>query len=172
MKNKKLLIFLGAAISLIAFLLILEAMNVINLRQKTPDSSQSQGPTTEQKQQDAEINADIKKQLIEEAPDNNSGSDNAVTGKSIELSARQETNNTVTVFTKLRGFSDGSCELTIANGTKTNTQSASVIYQPEFSSCAGFSVPIDSLGKGSWIMRLSVTSGGSTETKTLTFEVK
>ncbi len=132
---------------------------------------QTNGPTAEQKQQDAQVNADAKKQVIDKAADSNAPSTTPPT-TSIELTAKQESNNTVTVFTKLPGYSDGSCQLTTTNGASTNSQTANVIYQPEYSSCAGFSVPISALGKGTWTIKLSVTSNGTTESKTISFEVK
>ena len=46
-------------------------------------------------------------------------------------------------------------EVTV-NGKKYS-QEAEIIYQPEYSTCAGFSVPISSVGNGSWDISLSVT---------------
>ena len=171
MKNKKILIIISAVIGLVILLAILEKTHVINMFHKTP--TPTQGPTAEQKQQEADANADAKKQLLEEkAKTDGSTVPSTNSNKSIDLSAKQETNNTVTVFTKLPGYSDGSCELTTTNGVKTYNQSAKVIYQAEFSSCAGFSIPISVLGKGSWSISLAVTSNGATESKSLTFEVQ
>lgn len=172
MKNKNILIILGVFVGLLVVFVLLEMSNIINLYNKEPRVN-TKGPTAEQKLQDSKINADAKQQLIEEkVPDNNSIPTNDVAGKTIELSAKQETNNTVTVFTKLHGYSDGSCQLTVTNGPQANSQTAPIMYQPEFSSCAGFSVPIDSVGKGSWSIKLTATSKGTTDTKTISFEVK
>ena len=170
MKNKKLLIILGALIGLVILIAILEKTRVINLYQKAPDPVQ--GPTEEQKRQESEVNSDTKERFIEGQPKEDSTTPPSNQSKSVELSAKQETNNTVTVFTKLIGYNNGSCELISANGAKTNTQTAEVLYQPEFSACAGFSVPIDALGKGTWTIQLSVTSNGTTENKTISYEVK
>lgn len=168
MKNKKLLVAAAIIVGLMLLALILEKTHVINLYHKTPTSSQN-GPTPEQKQQESQTNADAKKEVIEKG-----NSDPSVTNpaKSIDLSARQEANNTVTVFTKLPGYSSGSCDLTVSNGAKTSTQSVQLLFQPEFSTCAGFSVPIGPLGKGTWNIKLAVTSGGSTESKSISYEVK
>lgn len=91
---------------------------------------------------------------------------------SIIFSAQQSSPNTVTLITKLYGYSDGICDLTITNQGATYKKSASVIYQSEFSTCAGFSIPVSSLNTGIWNINLSVTSAGITQTKTTTFEVK
>jgi len=170
-KNKKLLIIAGALLAIGLLVLVLEKTNVINLYQNK--TTPAIGPTQEEKQAVAEINADTKKNLIEvKAPDVDSKPDNTPANTTIELSAQQEANNSVTAFTKLPGYSSGSCKLTTTNGTRTNEQTANVIYQPEFSSCAGFSIPINELGKGLWNLNLSVTSNGNTQSKTISYEVK
>jgi len=84
----------------------------------------------------------------------------------------EEKGEQVVVTTRLQGFSDGTCNLTITNGGKTVAQTAQVIYQPQFSTCAGFSTPVSSLGTGTWNLSLSVTSDGITNSKTSTLEVK
>jgi hypothetical protein len=67
-----------------------------------------------------------------------------------------QSGSSVTVLTKIQGVSGGSCTLFITNGNKTNEQTAQVIYQPEFSSCAGFTVPVSSLGAGMWNITVKV----------------
>lgn len=78
----------------------------------------------------------------------------------------------VVVSTQLTGYSDGACKLTAVNGAKTNSQTANIIYAPGYSTCAGFTVPVNDLGKGTWSLTLDVTAGGITNTKTTTYEVK
>lgn len=170
MKNKKIQIILGAVIILAVIIAVLEKAHVTDFY-KNPSAADVQGPTPEQKQQEAEANTDEKKQLVEPSP-KDTPPPNTESNKSIDLSAQQESDNTVTVFTKLPGYTSGSCELTATNGAKVSKQTAQLIYQPEFSTCAGFSVPIDSLGKGAWTLKLAVTSNGAAETKTIAFEVK
>ncbi|HSX24303.1 MAG TPA: hypothetical protein VLE74_04335 [Candidatus Saccharimonadales bacterium] len=167
MKNRKLLLSLSALAVIALLLVVLEKTHVINwFHSGSPLTPQS--PTSQQKQQEAAANADSKKQVIESTP----GTNNSTSGKSIELTAQQASNNTVTVFTSLPGYSDGTCDLIVSNAGKTTTQSAKVIYQQQASTCAGFSVPIDSVGKGTWNLKLSVTSNGITDSKTITYEVK
>ena len=94
--------------------------------------------------------------------------------KHIELSAEQSS-ETVVVTTKLReqGFSSGQCVLTITSSGQRSEQHAAIIYQPEYSTCAGFSVPARSLPKGTWHISLAVTPrGGKTLTKTLDKEIR
>lgn len=89
----------------------------------------------------------------------------------VSLTVKKSDSSSVTVITKLVNYSDGACSLTVTNGSKTVTQNAQVVYAPDYSSCAGFSVPISSLGTGTWSISLAVTSGGVTTTKTTTYEV-
>ena len=90
----------------------------------------------------------------------------------IEMSAEKK-DDTVVITTSLKGYEAGTCKLHITNGARTYDNTADIIYQPEFSTCAGFSVPLSALGRGSWSMDLVVTPyNGSSVTKTLTYEVQ
>lgn len=80
--------------------------------------------------------------------------------------------NQVVLHTKLVGYSDGTCSLAVINGTLSYNASALVIYQPEFSTCAGFTIPISKLGSGLWSFTVTVTSGGASTQKVATLEVQ
>ena len=170
-KNKKILV-LVVLVAIFCTVGILEKFNVIDLFKS---SNSSQGPTEEEKATERKVNADNKQKFIEsgsKTDDPQSSQGAPPSDKTIEISAKQENNNTVTVFTKLKGYNSGSCELTITNGSESSTQKADIFYQPEYSSCAGFSVPIDPIGKGKWTIKLAASSGGITESKTINYEVK
>jgi hypothetical protein len=126
--------------------------------------------------QETQLNKDNKKEFVEKQGSTGSNTANnqaqAADGSNIDISARQETNNSVTVFTKLYGFSSGNCQLTVTNGVNHQSLSAGIIYQSQFSTCAGFSVPISGLGTGDWNIRLSVNSNGTLHDKSITFGVK
>lgn len=94
----------------------------------------------------------------------------APTSQQIELRA-ETAGQAVTVYTKLAHASSGTCSLRIRNGEREQQQTAAIIYQPEFSSCAGFSVPVSPLGQGQWQIELTVTTDGATLTKTITHKV-
>lgn len=174
MKNKKILISVTALFAIALLLVMLEKTNVTNFIKRPINAGVTNGPTEEQKKQEAESNADTKKELItgQDKPEGPTSGDVSTFEKSIELSTKQENNNTVTIFTELQGYNSGSCELTVTNAGKTTTQAAPIMYQPEFSSCAGFSVPIDALGKGNWNIKLSAVSGGKINSKTIQAEVR
>ncbi len=136
-------------------------------------------PATEQK-----INSDAKRALVENTkstpsqstsksaePTSTSTVEDTTSAHRIELSSKQESNNTVTVIGKLYGYSDGICSLLATNSGKENSQTAPVIYQAEFSSCAGFSVPVSNLGTGTWNIKLTVASGGVSKSMAMTLGV-
>lgn len=157
-------------VALFVFALILAALELANVVDfiKTPATNDS---STAQEAEQEKANKTTKQDFIEKAPvakpapipqDSNS----------VALSASQD-GDSVTILTKLRGFPSGVCDLAIANGNKTHSVSADVIYQPEFSSCAGFSIPVAKLGAGQWSITLKATpTGGSALTKSIPLEVK
>jgi hypothetical protein len=169
--SKKILILFSSLIVVALVMLTLEKLNITNFIHKKPATpSQTSGPTTEQKAAENNANADAKKDFIE---GDSSGSENGTTtpqSSSLDMSAKQETNNTVTIFTKLYGVSSGTCTLTVTNNGPSQNYSADVIYAAEYSTCAGFSIPIKS--PGNWNIQLSVTSSGQTYTKSITYQVK
>jgi hypothetical protein len=152
---------------------ILEKLNITDIIHSGTDTTDT-SLTAEQKQA-AKLDADNKKNLIDttkpgSTTNNNSGTANST--PSLDLSARSESNGTVTVFTKLYNISNGVCELTATNGSTQKSLSANVIYQPEYSSCAGFSLPINDLGVGTWTIALTVKSNGHSYAKNINYEVK
>lgn len=158
-----------AAIVILA-LIIAGAFYALN--RHSVNTSPSAPNTSQQKKTLADSNATDKKEFVENsnpAPAiNNDQGTSSSPSAIIDLSARQETNDTVTVFTKLNSNTQGSCALTITNGSKTSTHTVNIIYQPEFSTCAGFSVPISELGAGIWNINLAVNSSA----KSISLEVK
>lgn len=79
----------------------------------------------------------------------------------IVINASQD-NDQVIVVTKLYGYSDGDCMLTINNNSHSKTISAPIMFNREYSTCNGFALPISTLGTGTWNVVLKVTSGGIT----------
>jgi len=162
------LVWLIALLLVLALVLfILEKTRVTNFIQ-TPGSKE----VTPQQAADQKKADDARKQdFIEKSPEP-TPTPLPQDSDAITLSAAQE-GSSVNILTKLKGFSSGSCELLASNGTKTHTATADIIYQPEFSSCAGFSIPVAQLGAGSWSIVLNATpTGGSVITKTTSVEVK
>lgn len=92
----------------------------------------------------------------------------APTNDSISLAARSES-DTVIITTKLKSVSSGTCTITITGGAEPFSQTAEVIYTPEYSTCAGFSVKKSSVSAKIWNISLTVKSGSSTVQKTINF---
>lgn len=151
----------------VAMVAALEKANVINLINNGP--APYAGPTNTQKQEQKKTEQETKQDFVESLDP----IDNPETTptSSIELSAKQESNGSVTVLTKLYGVSEGTCTLTASRAGVTHTQTAQVIYQPNFSSCAGFSVAKDKLGIGTWTIQLAVAGENPVE-KTISLDVK
>ena len=150
------------AAGLVLLALLLAGGYYAFIRDAKPSPTDTDTQALQQKKALADANAQAKKSAVESSKSatdqtsNSTGSTN--TSNITSLTARQETNGTVTVFTKLNPSITGSCSLTTTNGSKSNAQKADVIYQSEFSSCAGFSVPISGLGAGTWNIQLTVGS--------------
>ncbi|MFZ2513641.1 MAG: hypothetical protein WAW63_04260 [Candidatus Saccharimonadales bacterium] len=91
--------------------------------------------------------------------------------ENIKIDAKQE-GSSVTISTRLTGYSDGTCTLLITNGSRSNTKTAQIVYSSQFSTCAGYSVPVSEFGTGTWSLKLLVTSGGTTTEKLASVEVR
>lgn len=141
-------------------------------KQKT--SSQPTPPTPTQIAEQKKVETQDKKDLIDQTKNQTLPGETVPTPTSpdtIHIETSQQP-GIVTVATKLTGYSAGSCALTITNGTKVVTKTADIIYQPEFSTCAGFSITISDVGIGKWSLSLTVTpSGGAPITKTTEINV-
>jgi len=159
-------------ISLVIISLIALATGIAykkNLWPFNQNNSQSTPNQTSPEQRKADN--DTKQQLIENTNNTNQGTPPS-SASNIELTTNTDTEGTVTVLTKLFGYSDGTCTLNVQNGTAKISQSADIIYQQEYSTCAGFSVNTSALGSGTWTLDLVVTSKGVSATKQLTVSVK
>jgi cytoskeletal protein RodZ len=173
--KKKLLLLISAVLLFIVLLVaVLEKTNVINLFSTPASDTSESGPTPEEIAQEEQANADAKQEYLDDTYKDKDDEPAPLppSDPSLTVTAKQE-GSSVTVLTKIQSVAEGNCTLTITNGAKTITQKAAVIYQPEFSSCAGFGVPISELGSGTWAIKLTVTpTGGNAISKTTTLEVK
>lgn len=173
-------IALGILVVLGALVFILEKMNIVNLvgDKNTP----TQGPTKDEAEQAAKTAATDKQTYLDQTSKDGTATTQPTsstptpetpsnTPVSMTLNAKID-GKSVTVTTQIQNISSGTCKLTASNGTTTTSQTAQVIYQPEFSSCAGFSVPKSSLGSGLWSIAVTATpSVGEATTQTTVLEV-
>lgn len=106
---------------------------------------------------------------------NSTSSDKNLTANkpaSIELTPTVSSTS-VTLTTKIYSIGDGKCSLIAVNGARKYSAEAEIIYQPSYSTCAGFTVPISKLGSGTWNISLTVTSlDGATASTSTTVEIK
>jgi Sec-independent protein translocase protein TatA len=175
---KKILGLIGAILVVGALaLLVLEKSKTTDLV-KMPGKQTTSGPTkeetTEQKQTESQAKQDFLDKSSQATTTESTTQDQptATPTGSLELSASQN-DQSVTVLTKMQNVAGGTCKLTVSNGAKITSQTAQIIYQPEFSSCAGFSLPTNSVGTGTWSINVDATpTNGSTMQKTITLEVK
>jgi cytoskeletal protein RodZ len=178
-KNKKTasknLIFVILGILIVVLLLVfLERSRIRKLfNSSTSSTTTSNGPTPAQKKAEDAVNADNKLKAVDKGatPQTTNPDTTPASSQTITLSAKQETNNTVTIYTKLLNISSGTCNLSISNNGASYAKSAAIIYQAEFSSCAGFSVPISGLGAGTWQITLEAVSAGASKSQTISFKV-
>jgi len=172
--SRKLLVIIGVLVGLCSVIGVLEVTNVTHFLH----TAATESPAA----QDAQYNRQKKESVLDNGgnpTDTNSATKGATGGTyttptssdNITVTATKSGSDQVVVSTKLAGYSDGSCSLHVSNGNKVNDQTAQVIYAPNFSTCAGFSVPISQLGSGTWSISLTVTSGGVTTTKNISYEV-
>jgi cytoskeletal protein RodZ len=135
---------------------------------------ETKGPTQEQLDEQKNTEEDSKQEFIDSTKDNELPGTNPSTptsSDSITLTTAMD-QGTVTVNTKLMGFNSGTCELSITNGSQKVVKNADIIYQPEFSTCAGFSILKSELSTGSWNISLKVVEGGTVFSKSVTVLVE
>ena len=165
--SKKHILFTSAVFVVIACLSVfaLDKLGIISILPKDTILNISKEPTQQEKKSEEKNNQDTKDSFLDTRKDDQKKSvENSkpapvpVNNSSIELSANKDGSN-VTIIAKLKeqGYSQGKCLLIITLNGKKYSQEAEIIYQPEYSTCAGFSVPISSVGNGSWDISLSVT---------------
>lgn len=164
-KSKKTIVAISVIFILSLIFIILEVTNVTSFFHasvvKTPEQIK-----------ESETNSNDKQKFIDNTSTDSTNNFQEHSSSDIDLTIRQESDNSVTILTQLKNYSDGTCDLTITNNNDTITRSAPVLYQDTFSTCAGFSIPANEMANGTWNITLSVTSKGETSAKTISAEVK
>lgn len=163
---------LSIIVALAATLILSGVLAFVMLNKKSVDSN------TTQNQRQTESESNEKAALLDETKDDGSTTEAkpAIAPEdpnTIEIMPTQAS-GIVTLTTKLtgQGYSSGTCELTLLKGAVKHTEKAEIIYQPTYSTCAGFSIPVSTLGPGIWHISLAVTPlDGKTLTKTMSYEV-
>lgn len=165
LKNKKNLI-------LISFIAVL-AICVFSFYWLSKDNNKAGQPVIGELR-DQETADDNRKQTFIENNDENRNDNSSTTpntANKVEVAAEKGQNNTVTIFSKIYEPSAIKCSLEITNGDKVYKKEATVIYQTDYSICAGYSVPVADLGIGKWIIKLYVSTPSNTLSATTQLEV-
>jgi len=173
--GKKLWLLILATVLLVLLVAaVLEKTGRINLFGSSASDTSAKGPTPEQKAEEDKTNEDAKQEYLDDTYRDKDDTPVATMPEDATVSiATSQEGSSVTVLTKIQSVAEGTCTLTITNGAKSVTQEAGVIYQPEFSSCAGFGVPVSTLGSGMWNITLTVVpTGGTAISESTTLEVK
>lgn len=163
------LIIIGAGV-----VILLEMTHVVNLFDRPPHAQTTRAkPTEEDLAKENTSNAQTKEKLIESTDEmGNPKNPKPETSAALTLSAKQSGADVI-IKARMQSVADGTCALTASNGTSSVTRSADVIYAPDYSSCAGFSVAVAEIGPGKWSLKLTVTTlSGATASDTTTLEVK
>ncbi len=179
-KKQILVAALAVAIAICGSVFALDKIGVISIFPKDIVPNISKEPTPQEKKSEEKANQDTKESFLNTIKDDKEKSVEKsepapvpTNNSSTELSANRD-GDSITIIVKLKeqGYSQGKCSLTVAANGKKVAQNADIIYQPEYSTCAGFSVPVSSVGGGQWTISLSVTPlNGKPITKTLTKEI-
>jgi hypothetical protein len=141
-------------------------------------SQQSNGPTEAEKEAQQEQEAQDKQDFLDNDvdtqdpadTDNTQEPDKSTGSSSIDLKAKTD-NDALVVTTNLSSISSGTCTLTLTKGADTITKKAEVIYSPDYSTCAGFSIDLAELGKGTWNISLTVKTDSGKTTKSIDYKV-
>lgn len=182
-KNTKLIIFV-VALAVIAGIALATYIYKQQPQNASTSSNSTQTKPSDQQgnQKDPATNgqssdSDQKQQAADDEANNKPSDGSAVTPNSPTFSndsisfTTQTSNDSLVVVTKLQSFSgSGTCTIALKNGSSSVTESAQVIYQEEYSSCAGFSIPLSKLQQsGTWNITLSVTTSKGTFSKAGTY---
>lgn len=149
-----------SSVAVLAWLLVSQ-MNDSSVENSSDENSASVEPAPSTLDDDTVASKQsFIEQQTKQAADEDSEPDNSSSG--LEMSTVQS-GSSVTVSTKISSMGDGVCSLSISNGSKSYTREVEVIYQPSYSTCAGFTVPISELGSGEWDISITATSLSGTK---------
>lgn len=145
----------------------------------TPKADRPTSQINYKKPTKAQINAgqQIKKQVQDSASKSTSGTDSSSSPSSSSLQTQITTatvqGSTLYVRNDITGiYQDGSCTLTLTQGSQTVTETAGIQPLPQSSTCKGFNIPTSKLSSGTWNIKLVVTINSQTASAASSVEVK
>ena len=173
-KQSKKILLVSGVVLLFIFCAILVKTGVIQ-SPFTGNAPTPEGPTKAEIETQKKAEAQQKQEYLDSNNQDNgqptATQSNTTNSAKIVLTAKQE-GSSVTVLARMDGVSSGSCSLKASQGSKRISLEADLIYQPEFSSCAGFSLPVSQLGPGTWDITLDAHTNVGQLIQSTTLEVK
>ncbi len=134
---------------------------VYSLTQNSDNKKEAQGSTTA-----TTISGDTTSggNATKSQNQSSSGGSNPQDGVKLEIiDTHQQENGDLVIQTSISGTSTGTCKLVLSKGSSTVSKTASVLYQPSFSTCTGFTIPINELASGgAWKIVLTLELDGKT----------
>lgn len=76
----------------------------------------------------------------------------------VTFSAVNQNDDVVQIRTMIQGVIQGSCSLTVVNGSQSKTFTSSTQLLANASTCSGFDISTSDIGTGKWDIKLTVTS--------------
>lgn len=158
-----LLIFLSLIIGALWFGIINNRQDKTATPTDLPAEAINLSPATEEEKNEAETKK--LQELNSTTPSSNSVTPTTMTSDTARISGLYQDSSTknIIVQTELKGTRWKQCTLTMTKGNQSVVKTAKTIYQSSYSSCLGFSVDLDELSSGEWLVNLTVsTTDGST----------
>lgn len=138
-----------------------------NKKTEDKDKKNDQKPTEEDKS-----NAKQKADFLDKEKETENKPVEKPKKQTLNLEVKVKADQTV-FLAKIGNISRGTCHLEIKGNGRTIKRSADVVFTPDFSSCAGFSIPKSELNRGRWTASLSVDSPThESDPTSTTFEIK
>lgn len=153
------IVVLVAVIAIAVFFILPKIFKPETAEEKPTDSSQSEEkPET----QTPSANTDKDGNPL---PDDSNPPKETSDSNQISMHISQENGNVI-ISTNLGYISTGTCLIKTSTGY---SQSATVMFTPEYSTCAGFSIPVSAVGTGNITFTLEVTTADATLVKSQEF---
>lgn len=171
---KKLIVILTTIVLIsVAYGAYAYSSNAWPFTKKSSPVTQNNSPTNQEKEQQEKQDAQDKQTFLDNenkqtpsTPQESGKNESKLPPISMEA---KKANNQLVITTNLSSISSGTCTLTLTKGDQAITKVAEVIYAPEYSTCAGFSIATTELGRGTWDISLSVKTTKGTAVKAMNY---
>lgn len=136
----------------------------------TSEDTSTQELTEEEIKANAEKEAQDKQDFLDNQGNTPENLIPQPTANDIELNI-SGTTSSLTIQTKLKGITSGTCLIKLVNAGISISREAEVMFTPEYSTCAGFSIPKSDLSSGLWLITLEVITSDGKLVKTTSYKM-